>query len=144
MKHFLLDNSIGFNTNAAANLLKKELNKKFVDAGIDLTAEQWMILNRLWENDGVSMSDLALRTYRDNASITRTLLLLQKKSFVILKDDASDNRYWKVFLTDKGKKIREKLIPCAEKVLARATLGMSEKEATIMNTLCKKIIRNLI
>jgi DNA-binding MarR family transcriptional regulator len=143
VKHFSLDDSIGFNANAAANLLKKELNKQFANAGIALTAEQWMILNRLWEQDGVSMSDLAKRTYRDNASITRTLLLLQEKDFVVLKDDVSDDRYWKIFLTGKGRKIREKLIPCAEKVLAKATKGMAAAEVAQVNELCRKIIRDL-
>ncbi len=143
MEPFSLDNSTGFILNQAANSLKKELNQEFRKAGYDITTEQWAILNRLWEKDGVSLNDLAENTFKDNASITRTIDLMEKKGLVERRNDPDDRRSRLVFLHEEGRKHREGLIECARKVLTKATLGMSGREVQLLAELGKQVVKNL-
>jgi MarR family transcriptional regulator, organic hydroperoxide resistance regulator len=142
---FRLDDSLGYTLNMAANLLKKELNTQFKSAGYDITTEQWAILNRLWEQDGVSQNELALITFKDNASITRTLEIMEKKALISRIESPVDKRARLIYLTDKGKEsaMKKNLVACARQVLSRASQGLSEREVSLMNDLAKVLIKNL-
>jgi DNA-binding MarR family transcriptional regulator len=143
MQPFSLDNSIGFVLNQAANSLKKELNQAFRKAGFDVTAEQWSILNRLWEKDGVSLNELADRTFKDNASITRTVDLMEKKELVERREDPKDRRSRLVFLREPGRQLQVGLVPCAQEAIRRATRGMSNREVQLLLELGKQVVQNL-
>ncbi len=143
MHPFSLDNSIGFVLNQAANSLKKELNQAFRKAGYDVTTEQWAILNRLWEKDGVSLNELADKTFKDNASITRTVDLMEKKELVERREDPKDRRSRLVFLREAGRQLQTGLVPCAQEALVRATRGMSNREVQLLLELGKQVVHNL-
>ena len=143
MEPFSLDNSIGFVLNQAANSLKKELNQAFRRAGFDVTAEQWSILNRLWEKDGVSLNELADKTFKDNASITRTVDLMEKKELLERREDPNDRRSRLVFLKEAGRQLQAGLVPCAREALLRATRGMSNREVQLLLELSKQVVHNL-
>ncbi|MDF9800170.1 DNA-binding MarR family transcriptional regulator [Catalinimonas alkaloidigena] len=143
MSDFTLDDSIGYNINIAANFLKKHLNQAFKSAGYDITSEQWSILNRLWEKDGINQLEIAGITLKDNASVTRTLELMDKKGLIRRQVDPDDRRNRRIYLTDAGKKLKKPLIQCAEAVLKRATANISAREIGLLNELSRQIIQNL-
>ncbi|MBL8116621.1 MAG: MarR family transcriptional regulator, partial [Anaerolineae bacterium] len=70
---FSLDSSLGFLTNRLANLLKADLERGFAARGLNITAEQWLILGRLYEEDGLVQNELAKRTSKDKTNIARIL-----------------------------------------------------------------------
>jgi len=139
-----LDHSIGYNMNMAALILKRELQNQFNQHRYDVTTEQWAVLNRLWENDGKTQSELALTTFKDHANITRMIDLLEKKGLVLRKDDPQDRRSKLIYLTEKGKAMQEKLVPLAQEVLHRALQGITQEEVAFMNQLSDRIIQNLV
>lgn len=143
MNHFILDDSIGYNINIAANFLKKHLNQTFRSAGYDVTSEQWSILNRLWQKDGINQLEIAEITLKDNASVTRTLELMEKKGLIVRETDPDDRRNRRIYLTKAGKALKGPLIQCAETVLEKATAHISPREISLLNELSRQIIRNL-
>ncbi|MEK6476331.1 MarR family transcriptional regulator [Catalinimonas sp. 4WD22] len=143
MSNFTLDDSIGYNINIAANFLKKHLNQTFKSAGYDVTSEQWSILNRLWEKDGINQLEIAGITLKDNASVTRTLELMEKKGLIVRQIDQDDRRNRRIYLTEAGKALRKPLIHCAESVLKKATVDISAEEISLLNELSRRIIENL-
>jgi hypothetical protein len=66
MDEFVLDNSIGYNFNIVANLLKRELNEQLKRElneqlkreNIDVLAEQCVLLFRLHERGSMNQQDL--------------------------------------------------------------------------------------
>lgn len=52
MMEFKLDESLGFIINRTNTKLKNELLHRFREH--DVTPEQWSVLNRLWERDGIN------------------------------------------------------------------------------------------
>ena len=143
MPDFNLDESYGYLINLAAQRLKYELHQVFQAKGYDITPEQWAVLNRLWEQDGLSQVELAERTFKDKPGTTRILNLLEKKGVVLRRRDAEDGRVLHVFLTKVGKDLKEKLIPCAEEVLVKSGQNLSKEEVLQLKHILTKILTNL-
>ena len=143
MTDFTLDDSYGYLINLAAQRLKYELHQTFQEKGYDITPEQWAVLNRLWEQDGLSQVDLAERTFKDKPGTTRILNLLEKKGIVVRRQDESDRRVLHVFLTRAGKDLKDKLIPCAQEVLAKSGKNLTKEELAQFKLTLNQILRNL-
>src|ERR1044072_4966099 len=78
-----------FITGKASTAIARRLQKKFNQAGLNLTIEQWSVLYHLWKEDGISQQELCIATFRDKPSITRLVDNLEKLNLV--KRVASDN-----------------------------------------------------
>ena len=143
MSKFKLDDSYGYLINLAAQRLKYELHQCFQARGYDITPEQWAVLNRLWEQDGLSQVDLAERTFKDKPGTTRILHLLEKKGVIVRRLDESDRRVFRVFLTKKGRDLKKKLIPCAQEVLAKSDRNLTKDEIAQFKQTLKRMLRNL-
>jgi MarR family transcriptional regulator, organic hydroperoxide resistance regulator len=143
MTNFNLDDSFGYLINLAAQRLKYELHQSFQAKGYDITPEQWAVLNRLWEEDGLSQVELAERTFKDKPGTTRILNLLEKKGVVVRRPDENDGRVLRVFLTKVGRDLRDKLIPCAEEVLTKSGKKLTKDEITQFKQTLHRILNNL-
>lgn len=143
MSEFKLDDSYGYLINLAAQRLRYELHQTFQAQGYDITPEQWAVLNRLWEQDGLSQVEVAERTFKDKPGTTRILNLLEKKGIVLRRRDLEDGRVMRVFLTRTGKDLKEKLIPCAEEVLVKSAQNLTKEDITQLKQTLIKLLKNL-
>ena len=143
MTHFSLNDSYGYLINLAAQRLKYELHQTFQAKGYDVAPEQWAVLNRLWEQDGLSQVELAERTFKDKPGTTRILNLLEKKGIVVRYPDESDGRVLRVFLTKTGRDLKEKLIPCAEEVLAKSGRNLTKEQLSQFKQTLRQMLDNL-
>jgi DNA-binding MarR family transcriptional regulator len=135
-QEFRLDDSLGFALARVARGLKFRLRKAFLDAGHDVTPEQWAVLCRLWEQDGRSQKDLAESLFKDTANITRMLDVLEKRGLLFRAQDTNDRRIYKIHLTDGGRGLKKELVPIVTGLLQEcfSCLGKDEKNA-FMDTL---------
>ena len=143
MKSFL-DQSPGYIINMTALLLKRELSALLNKNKINVTTEQWAILNRLKENSELSQKELAKLTFKDNANITRILDKLEKKGFVLRQPDVNDRRAWNVCITNKGQKVRDEIELLAKQTLSKALKDINVDEVREFNIVAKKIMKNLM
>ncbi|WP_299121384.1 MarR family transcriptional regulator [uncultured Tenacibaculum sp.] len=139
-----LDNSAGYLINMTALLLKRELNSAIKSKKIDLTTEQWAILNRLNENSALTQKEVAKITFKDNANITRIVDKLEKKGLIERLADPNDRRAWKISITKDGKNIRNQIEPLAIEVLKKATNGLTNKQVDDFNRTSNVILKNLM
>jgi len=128
MAQFTLDDSFGYLINRTAQRLKYALQQGFKAKGYDITPEQWAVLNRLWEEEGLSQVELADRTFKDKPNITRMLGVLEKRGFISRQPDDNDQRMIKVYLTDEGRDLKKKLIPIALKTLKKGGRNLADKD----------------
>ena len=138
-----LDQSAGYLINMTALLLKREFSSAIKNKKIDVTPEQWAILNRLNERSGLTQKEVAKLTFKDNANITRMVDKLEKKGLVIRQSDSNDRRSWNLSITKKGIEIRDLVEPIAVDILNKISRGVTEKEMDSYNKISKKIIGNL-
>lgn len=143
VKVFPLENSPGYVLYRSATRMKAELSRAFRESGLDVTPEQWSVLNKLWEIEGLNQMELAEKTAKDRHTITRILNLMEKKNLIIRKPDPKDNRCYRVYLTPKGTGLKKKLTPVVVKLLQRAFSGFSEADMGDFRRIHEGIIRNL-
>lgn len=138
---FKLDESLGYLLSRTNTKLKNELLQRF--KAYDVTPEQWALLNGLWEKDGISPKELSERTSKDQPTTVRILAKLEKKEFVFRRANPEDNRASLIFLTDKGRNTREKLVPLALGVLDKALAGIEQDKIYELKILLNKIYQNI-
>uniref|UniRef100_I2PYV9 Transcriptional regulator n=1 Tax=Desulfovibrio sp. U5L TaxID=596152 RepID=I2PYV9_9BACT len=117
---FDMDNAVGYAIGHAAAHLKIGLRRVFVAAGHDVTPEQWVVLYRLYESEGLTQCGLGERTVKDKTTITRILDRLEGKRLVARRRDAADRRSQRIFLTPAGAAQVEALVPLVRRYAAEA------------------------
>lgn len=140
---FSLDQSLGFVANRVANRLKAELERDFAAHGHDITAEQWSVLSRLYEEDGLAQHEIATRIARDKTNVARILTLMERRGLVERRIDPRDNRAREIYLTHYGRSLEADLVSSAKSVLTRAQQGFSDKEIQALIKALNQIFDNL-
>jgi DNA-binding MarR family transcriptional regulator len=142
MTHFTLDDSLGYLINRTAMRLKRELHHAFKENGYKVTPEQWAILNRLWEQEGLSQVELADMTFKDKPNVTRMLEVLERRKLIFRQPDENDRRAYKVFLTEAGQQLKAQLIPLAVEVLERGQRNLTSEEIEYLRKALNIIYNN--
>jgi DNA-binding MarR family transcriptional regulator len=102
-----LDLSLGFLLTRAARTMKRALDAKL--ANWNLTATQFIVLARLWEEDGVSFSELGVRLDFDNPSLTGIIDRMERDGLVVRRRDLEDRLVIRVHVTVKGRNLRNEI-----------------------------------
>ena len=91
------------------NHLRRNIQLRIREQGIDLTFEMLEILSCLWKKDGVNQQELADQTLRDKSGITYLIDNLVRRQIVTRVEDEKDRRNRLVYLTEKGLVLKEQL-----------------------------------
>lgn len=94
-----------FKIDTTVKRIRGFMQKGLHDAGIDLTVDQWVVIDHIKPSPGVMQNDLAFATAKDAPTITRILDLLVQKGLVERKMSPYDRRKFNVFLTKKGEEL---------------------------------------
>ncbi len=143
LKAFPLHDSPGYLLFRSAVRMKGELLRAFRANGFDVTPEQWSVLNKLWEIEGLNQMELAEKTFKDRHTMTRILNLMEDKKWITRKSDRKDNRCFGIYLTPRGKALKKKLIPIVVRHLARAFAGFRKAELEDFRRMHESVIKNL-
>lgn len=132
-----------FITGKASIAIARRLQKKFNNAGLNITIEQWSVLYQLWKDDGSSQQDLCQRTFRDKPSITRLVDNLEKLQLVKRVASESDRRINLVFLTKQGVKMEDQTMQLAEQTLNEALTGIPADNINLCKEILQQVYDNL-
>ncbi|KZX14218.1 MarR family winged helix-turn-helix transcriptional regulator [Methanobrevibacter filiformis] len=122
-------------------LMKKEMQSKLKEH--DILWEQWFTLNRIYRSEGHNQKELAEISLRDNAAITRTLNVLEKKGIVRREKSSIDKREFLIYLTDKGRILHEETELIYLKHIKKINHILNERELRELKRLLNKLILNL-
>ena len=88
------------------NILNSRIKKCFIDrlqqSGINVTPEQYLVLDILWEKRSLSQQNIADLIQKDKNSVTKIIDSLEKKNLVNRVVDQKDRRINKIELTKEG------------------------------------------
>ncbi len=88
------------------NILNSRIKKCFIDRlqqnGINVTPEQYLVLDILWEKQSLSQQNIADLIQKDKNSVTKIIDSLEKKNLVNRVVDQKDRRINKIELTKEG------------------------------------------
>ena len=132
-----------FRIKRATIAFMRRLNRNFAEAGHDVTIVQWRILKCLWHRDGRRQQDLADVVHKDKTSSTRVIDSMEKRDLVVRIPDRLDRRQKLIYLTDKGKRLREELMQIVQKTSLEAQRGIEPERLDTFRDVLAKIHDNL-
>jgi len=120
--------SLIFLTNRLGRLLANEARKRTDMEAHGLMPHHMGILADLWKKDGVRQQDLVVSIIKDKATIARALVMLEEANIVVRVPDEHDKRNKRIYLTHRGKALKQKLLPRALELEEEIAQQLDEKE----------------
>ncbi len=134
---FLPQHSLGYLLRDTYRAFSKILQARISPHGV--TIGQWYFLRVLWEEDGLTQRELSQRVGMMEPTTVTALNGMEKRGYVRRVRNATDRRKVNIFLTEKGRALRTRLLPHAaevNRVAARAlTPADIEKLRTILSAM---------
>ena len=139
----LLSKEVAVFLNLAACKLKKYTALALKQNEVNLTPEQFLVLDLLWNNGSMSQQKLADTMHKDKNSITKFIDGLEKKKLVERHRDNNDRRSNLIVLTQKAEEMKmdtkEKGCSMLEDILE----GISDDELRNFLSTLNKITENM-
>lgn len=97
----------------------------------------------LWENDGLTHSELVERCRVEAPTVSKTVQRMEALGVVGRKADARDGRVSRVYLTEQGRELREPIERLWEQVDEISVAGLSGQERMLLRRLLITVRGNL-
>lgn len=133
----------GFIIERTAKRMKQVCQHYLNHAGIDLTVDQWVLLQELNKTDGLGQNELARKTFKDAPTVTRIIDLLCKKGLTKRKSAPGDRRKFHIFLTLEGQTTIQEVLPVIHEFRLQAYQNLSDGEMDLLTDLLDRIFDNL-
>lgn len=137
-----LDTRINHRIAILSGLIKRQVYRIIAEEGISITPEQWGILSYLWEEDGLTIGEIVLRTRKDFANVTRIIGKLEKQGYIQKNKNKKDGRSYLVYCTEKSHEIKHDIEKCQKRSLEISLNGISEEEQQIFLQTIGRIEKN--
>lgn len=112
-------------------------------AEVGLHVGQEMVLLHLWQRDGLTPSELAGALGVEPPTVTNMLSRMERAELLERCRDPEDARCTRVYLTEKGRELREPVELRWGRVEERAFAGVTSEEETLLRDLLTRLHDNL-
>jgi DNA-binding MarR family transcriptional regulator len=107
-----------------------------------LTADQFVVLACLSEQDAIMQKDLARLACSDPSTIRAMLVLLEGRGLVARARNPDDSRARLVTLAPKGRRLFDRLWKTSEPIRQKMVDGFSDDEACLLVDYLRRLIEN--
>ena len=129
------------------NILNSRIKKCFFDKlqenGINITPEQYLVLDILWEKQSLSQQNIADIIQKDKKSVTKIIDSLEKKQLVRRVMDQKDRRINKIELTDEAIALEKITTEVAINFMNDTIKGIDNKDLDSFVNVMRQIKENL-
>ncbi|MBX2928427.1 MAG: MarR family transcriptional regulator [Saprospiraceae bacterium] len=133
----------GFMLERAARRMKQFVQESLSGAGAGITVDQWLVLQELDRQDGLSQLEIAKATYKDAPTMTRIIDLLCEKGLTSRTPDPADRRRFSIGLTSAGRQKIAEVLPVIQAARREAWGALSEKEITELSRMLEVVFNHL-
>ncbi|MBV5336264.1 winged helix-turn-helix transcriptional regulator, partial [bacterium] len=119
----------------------RALQRRIASHGVSMG--QWFFLRVLWERDGLTQRELSQRVGMMEPTTVTAVSSMERRGFVRRVRNPHDGRKVNIFLTDKGRGLRDVLLPCAAELEEAALRGVAPADAERTLTVLLKVIENV-
>ncbi len=142
MKHsFALADFIPYLLNRAGVRIGLVFAREIEPMGVSLP--MWRVMAALWERDDQRLGDIAEHTSIDISTLSRLLVTLQRKQFIVRQRSGTDGRALSVSLTEKGRALTERIIPIASHYEDVAIRGINSADLRRLKRMLMTLFSNI-
>ncbi len=138
-----IEEVILFQIDWTSKVSKQYSQRDFDQMKLGITVEQWILLIIVSENPKLSQRDMADKSFRDPASITRTLDILEKKGLVSRVGLPNDRRAYNIDLTEQGTRFVKENMKTIHAHRQKSIEGISKDDLYTFSRILKKIRENM-
>jgi DNA-binding MarR family transcriptional regulator len=109
-------------------VIRLNYTQAFKRIGVDITTEQWVIMDNLYHKNGQSQNNIAEGSFKNAATVSRIIDLMCKKGITERQRFDNDRRRYKIYLTETGKSIYEKALPEVIKLREQGWKNLSDTD----------------
>ena len=139
----LLSKEIAVELNLTGCKLKQFLATKLRKTGVPLTPEQFMLIDLLWNQGEMTQQQLADQLQKDKNSVTKLVDAIEKKGFVIRRQNMHDRRSNTLILTEKANQLKPGAKQKGIDILDQMLEGISEEELRVFLATLHKLNENM-
>ena len=123
--------------------LKKYLAEVFKKNGVNLTAEQYLVMDTLWNEGTLTQQAIAFIIQKDKNSVTQFIDNLEKKGLVTRAVAKDDRRVNNIMLTEEGMALKDSTKKLAIETMNKALEGIPEQDVLTFVDVLKKVYANI-
>lgn len=138
---FHSETSVGYLLRDTYRAFTKLLQARIATQGV--TIGQWYFLRVLWDEDGLTQRELSQRVGMMEPTTVTALNGMEKRGYVRRVRNTDDKRKVNIFLTERGRALRNILLPHAIDVNIRAVAGVSVEDVETLRRTLHAMKRNL-
>ncbi|MBV9669033.1 MAG: MarR family transcriptional regulator [Nitrososphaeraceae archaeon] len=109
-----------------------------------ITMAQWKVINTLTTQNGITQREIADYVGLDTSSLIPLIDRLEAKALVERRQDASDRRINRLYLTKKAEALLDSMHSCIVSLKKIVTKGISEDQLEITQQVLERINENLL
>jgi DNA-binding MarR family transcriptional regulator len=134
-------NSVGYLLRFAFRYYSRALEQRTLPFGV--SGGQWRFLRILWTEDGLTQIELSRRVGMREPSTVAAVNGLERAGLVRRRKSSSDRRKIHIHLTNRGRRLKFKLLPFVAEVNALGLKGLSAQEIKNLRHALLRIMSNL-
>ena len=139
----LLSKEVAVELNLTGCKLKQFIAAKLRQMEVPLTPEQFILIDLLWNQGSMSQQQLADQMQKDKNSVTKLVDALERKGFVVRKQNRQDRRSNTLVLTEKAEGLKHGAKQKGISILDEMLVGISEEELRSFLVTLHKLNRNM-
>ena len=134
-----LNNQLCFALYSATHALTRAYRNALESTGITYT--QYLVMLALWENNKLTVKNVADRLDLDSASLTPILKRLEVAGFLVRQRNKTDERVVEISLTDKGQALQDEVANIQKRVACQT--GLPPDEFEVLKSSLHKLVETM-
>ena len=137
----IFEENIGLLIHDVARLLRVLYDRQM--SSIGLTRSQWWLLTYLFFKDGINQSELAILMDMEKAPLSRLLDRMEKKEWVIRKNENKDRRTKNIYLSESIKPLISSMRDKAAEYRSKSLSILTDKERNKLKDILQILKKDL-
>lgn len=142
MAKYDFENSVGFIVNSTAKSFQRSFDLE-LRKNVGVTLNQWRVVSALVLRPGLTQKEIADKMGIEGATLVPVIDKMEKEGLLKRKQDSTDRRANRIYLTSKADSLWLSMTDCALKIRKSSTKNISESNIQITLDTLRKISKNL-
>lgn len=139
-----LNRYLAFVANRAVYAIRRAWAAAAEEVGLDLTPEEFLVMEMLSVRDGLNQSELTLVAVRDRTTVTRLVDGLVRKGLVRREHGSEDRRVVRTHTSAKGRRVHQQATQMVMRLRKQAYEGLSMADVEHAMNVLHQVRCNLI
>lgn len=135
------DGALSFVVREVNRAFSRALQMRIARSGVSMG--QWFFLRALWEEDGLTQRELSHRVGMMEPTTVTAVNVMESQGLVQRVRNRHDRRKMNIFLTDKGRALRNAMMPSAAEIAQIAIDGITPSELELTLDVLRRVGSNL-